>query len=47
MITIETFQMKDGNIPYGTYKVNITVGGVFSNQIKERGEKSDMGRTSE
>lgn len=28
-------------------ETNITVGGVFSNQIKERGEISDMGRTSE
>ena len=28
-------------------ETNITVGGVFSNQIKKVGEKSDMGRTSE
>lgn len=28
-------------------ETNITVGGVFSNQIKERGETGDMGRISE
>lgn len=29
--------MKDGKQPYGTYKINITFGGVFSNKKLKKG----------